>query len=70
MSARQALRQNSKGTLIKTAQMLFDERETLLAASARRWKRKRAKAVLVAFALGVVLGWLAQPWLVGILPGL
>lgn len=59
MRARAALRQASKSDLARTNKALFGERDWLLAASARRWKRKLRHAAAVASVLGAAAGYFA-----------
>jgi hypothetical protein len=61
---RAALRQASKSDLARTNKALYGERSWLLAASARRWKRKLRHAVAVALILGSAAGYFAAraPW--------
>ena len=57
--ARKDYRQHSKSTLLKACNILFQERDGLVAAQARLWKRRLYASSLAAFAAGIALGaWL------------
>lgn len=60
---RSEIRAFSKSELASTAKVLFDERTRLLAASAWRWRRKRAIAATLALAVGLAIGYLAGRFL-------
>ena len=59
LSARREFRQHSKSTLVRAANSLFQERETLLAIERRRWLRRLVAVGLSAFAAGAAVGALA-----------
>lgn len=56
MKPRQEFRQHSKSTLLKAAQVLMAEKETLLLVEGRKWRRRLAWAAGGAFLAGLGIG--------------